>query len=202
MSANNELTLTERRHRQTRRAIADAAVSLFVEQGYDDVTMDQVAEAAGVSRRTAYRHFPNKYDLVFDHPTRWLEVFDTTIASREPAEATRDVIRRGVVAVAAEIERTSAEVLDAWNVFVSTETLMGRNARAQQQWRETYALMIAADLAEPADLLEVTTLAGALVAMTDALCFTWASNQPSADMVELTTRALEIIDPLWPDACR
>ena len=194
--------LSETRQRQTRRAIADAAIVLFTERGYADVTMEEVADAAGVSRRTAYRHFPNKYDLVFDHTERWLERFEAVVATRQPDETTRSIIRRGVLAVADEIDATAADVLAAWNVFVGHETLRGRNARAQEMWLLAHAGLLQADLPKPSDALEVMTVAGSLVAMTNALCFTWAAGQPASNMVELTEQALDILDPLWPAASR
>lgn len=195
--------LTDRRHRQTRSEIADAAIALFIEHGFDDVTMDQVANAAGVSRRTAYRHFPNKYDLVFDHLQRWLECFESVVAHRNPDEPTRDLCRRGILAVAALIQTTAPEVLAAWTVFRTHESLRGRTARAHDDWRAAYAALIAEDLGTtPSNQLRTQTIAGSLVAMTSALCGVWAVRQPDADMVELTREALEVIDPLWPAQCR
>jgi AcrR family transcriptional regulator len=52
---------------QTRARIAQAALELFVSQGYAETTIDQVAEAAGVGRRTVFRHFPTKAAMLFDH---------------------------------------------------------------------------------------------------------------------------------------
>ncbi len=195
--------LTERRQRQTRTEISDAAIALFTAHGYDNVTMDQVAEAAGVSRRTAYRHFPNKYDLVFDYPVRWLEHFEDIIATRSPGESTRELCRRGVLSVAALIQSTADGFLEAWTVFVSHESLRGRNPKSREDWMTTYATLVAQDVGlDPSNQLEILTVAGSLVAMTDALCATWADQQPHANMVELTATALDHIDVLWPDACR
>jgi AcrR family transcriptional regulator len=52
---------------ETRARIADAALELFVHRGYADTTIDQIAEAAGVGRRTVFRHFPTKEAILFDH---------------------------------------------------------------------------------------------------------------------------------------
>jgi AcrR family transcriptional regulator len=52
---------------QTRARIAQAALELFVTQGYAETTIEQVAEAAGVGRRTVFRHFPTKGAMLFDH---------------------------------------------------------------------------------------------------------------------------------------
>ena len=43
-----------------RLAILDGAIRVFIENGYETSSMDRIAEAAGVSKRTVYNHFPSK----------------------------------------------------------------------------------------------------------------------------------------------
>ncbi|MFT4201813.1 TetR/AcrR family transcriptional regulator [Gordonia sp. (in: high G+C Gram-positive bacteria)] len=68
------MTVTDPRTPQTadstafRMRVAAASTRLFAEQGYDATTVDEVAAAAGTSRRTLFRHFRSKEDLAFvDH---------------------------------------------------------------------------------------------------------------------------------------
>ncbi|MBM4790756.1 TetR family transcriptional regulator [Streptomyces sioyaensis] len=56
----------ERKKAATRQAIADAAMRLFLERGYDDVGIREIADAADVSTTTLFKHFPVKEALVFD----------------------------------------------------------------------------------------------------------------------------------------
>lgn len=56
----------ERKKAATRQAIADAALQLFLEHGFDRVSVRDVAERADVSTTTLFAHFPSKESLVFD----------------------------------------------------------------------------------------------------------------------------------------
>src|SRR5205823_3430702 len=57
------VTLRERQLRLRGDAILDAALDLFVERGYPDATMDELAARLGTSKRTLYQHFPSKEEL-------------------------------------------------------------------------------------------------------------------------------------------
>ena len=61
----------ERKKQQTRQAISDVATALFLERGFDAVTVADVARAADVAVQTVFNHFPAKEDLFFDEPGWW-----------------------------------------------------------------------------------------------------------------------------------
>ncbi|MGE6036642.1 TetR family transcriptional regulator, partial [Klebsiella pneumoniae] len=54
----------ERKRRETLRRITDAGVRLFIEKGFDGTTVDEVAAAAGISRRTFFHYFDSKDDIL------------------------------------------------------------------------------------------------------------------------------------------
>jgi AcrR family transcriptional regulator len=193
-------TLIERRHLQTRTAIADAAVALFIDHGFVETTMDDVALAAGVSRRTAYRHFPSKDDLVFEQPRRWLQHFNAIVDVPLPGETLRQRCRRGLLAVAELIHASAASVLPAYSVFAATPSLRGANGRIQDEWFERYLdLLSPPRRVNPERALQIATVAGALVGTTTMLTALWAVSQPHANIVRMTTAALDQLDPIWPD---
>jgi AcrR family transcriptional regulator len=57
----------ERNTAATRQRIAETALDLFQRHGYAETTIDEIAAAAGVGRRTIFRHFPTKEAIVLDH---------------------------------------------------------------------------------------------------------------------------------------
>jgi len=74
----------ERKKAATRKAISDAATLLFVERGFDNVSIREVAEAADVSPTTVFAHFPCKEALVFDEDDEQRELLVATVRDRAP----------------------------------------------------------------------------------------------------------------------
>jgi len=68
----------------TRARIADAAIRLFLERRFDDVTVAEVARAAGVSTVTVFNHFPRKEDLFLDRADDATELLRTAVRDRAP----------------------------------------------------------------------------------------------------------------------
>lgn len=78
--------LRERKKEKTRLALMDAALDLFLEQGYDSTTVDQIAGAVDVSPRTFFRYFTSKDHLVYWYHDQNEETMLETLASRPPGE--------------------------------------------------------------------------------------------------------------------
>lgn len=197
---DDALDLRARRAEQTRAEIFAAAIPLFADRGFDEVSMDDVAEASGVSRRTVYRYFETKDDIVFEPPRRWLEVFNAVVADRGEGEPTRELFRRGLVAVCRYIEEHAEEVLSAFAVLSTSESLRGRHGRSDAEWVQRYLELIGPDFAAVEHgVLLATTLATTLVAAQNALIVVWAA-QPDADLLEMLELVLDRFDPHWPEA--
>jgi AcrR family transcriptional regulator len=82
-----EPSLRDRKTKETRARIAEAALDLFVNQGYVETTVDEIARAADVSRRTVFLHFPNKAAMLFDHLVGRREAAVQRLRERPTSEA-------------------------------------------------------------------------------------------------------------------
>ncbi|WP_335981049.1 MULTISPECIES: TetR/AcrR family transcriptional regulator [Streptomycetaceae] len=86
---------------QTRARIAEAAAGLFLERGYDNVTVAEVARAAGVSSVTVFNHFPRKEDLFLDRGEEAARLLRAAVRDRAPGVDVRTSLRDTVGRLAA-----------------------------------------------------------------------------------------------------
>lgn len=90
-----------RKRLATRQSISDAATRLFFERGFDHVTVDEIAEAADVSRMTVFNHFARKEEMFFDLDDEarqaMLNALETRGKGVSPVEALRLFVQRAVV---------------------------------------------------------------------------------------------------------
>src|ERR1700677_438770 len=86
--------LRERRKQEARRSISGVAMALFADRGFDEVTIPQVADAAGVSKMTVTNYFPRKEDLVFDRADATIRSLADAVDARPPGESLLAAIRR------------------------------------------------------------------------------------------------------------
>jgi AcrR family transcriptional regulator len=86
--------LREVKKQHTRRSIADEAMRLFVQRGFDDVTVAEVAEAAQVSEKTVFNYFPTKEDLFYDEVPAREAALVGAIRDRAHGESVLSALRR------------------------------------------------------------------------------------------------------------
>jgi AcrR family transcriptional regulator len=118
MAATTE-GLRERKKRQTREAIAQAAMELFAAHGYDSVTVADVARAADVSEKTVFNHFATKEDLVLHGGHERRAALLEAIRTRPPGSSLVAPFRDATMAFIDVVESGSVESIVAVPRLVS-----------------------------------------------------------------------------------
>lgn len=190
--------LRERRHRETKQALVDAAFQLFAERGFAAVTMDEIAMAAGVSRSTAYRRFLTKEDLVLEMPRQWLDVFDEAVASLESDASLDLALRTACRAVASHIDGDRVAVLAAFRVLEDVPSLRSTGV-ATSAWLERMISLVeryGAVGRGSLDSSDAGTIGGAYLGAIDAMMQRWAMTGGSTSVVDATERLLDRLAPI------
>jgi AcrR family transcriptional regulator len=98
----------ERKKQQTRQTLIATAARLFEERGYEATAVADIAEAADVSKRTFFLHFPTKEDVLLSDGRARLDLALRVIADRAPETPLREVL---AASLAAMIDDTAARDL-------------------------------------------------------------------------------------------
>ena len=91
-----------RKRLATRQGISVAATRLFLERGFDQVTVDEIAAAADVGRMTVFNHFPRKEDMFFDRDEEGREILREALRQRDARVAPIETLRLLAHRLAAE----------------------------------------------------------------------------------------------------
>jgi AcrR family transcriptional regulator len=102
-------SLRDRRKRRTAEAIVAGALELFEARGFERTTVDQIAAAADISRRTFFRYFADKEELFFAEDEQPLEVIRQTLDEAPAGEPVLELARRA----------TPARTCPAWSTTAS-----------------------------------------------------------------------------------
>src|ERR1044072_2490663 len=86
----------ERKRRQTRERIEAAAVSLFLQRGFDGTTIEDITEAADVSKRSFFDYFPSKEEVVFAWQDSFSDELADAVAGRPKDEPVAKVVEEGL----------------------------------------------------------------------------------------------------------
>jgi len=126
---------------RTRGQIAEAAIHLFVEQGYEATTLEDVAERADVHKRTLLRYFPTKAHLVLHQQYAAIEEFREVLAERGDTRVidlwsahvvrhARDMARRGRLADMRKIARSEASLEGVYlSIQATYQAMIGQALR-------------------------------------------------------------------------
>ncbi|MFE3901177.1 TetR family transcriptional regulator [Streptomyces sp. NPDC059153] len=88
------MSLRERKKRLTYQAVSDAAIAMFLERGFDKVSVAEVAAAADISKPTLFRYFPSKEDLALHRFADHEDEAARVVAARADTESPLDALRR------------------------------------------------------------------------------------------------------------
>lgn len=145
---------------------------LFTERGFDEVTVEEVARAAGVSHMTFFRHFSTKESVILDDP--YDPVLWAAISTQADSGPALDRLRRAVIDAWEEVEDPGDRMTRARIELAAAHPSL--RAKVWENNRATELVMVDALTATGVPVLEATVAAGAVLGALTAALFDWADN--------------------------
>ncbi|MET8002646.1 TetR/AcrR family transcriptional regulator [Nonomuraea glycinis] len=178
--------LRERKKQRTRQALIEAAVRLFEDRGYDQVTVAEIADAAEVSPRTFFLHFQTKEDVLLANTDVRVDLALEAIAERRAGERLSEVLVRAM----------DQMIVNAWdrdlsNGFAALRARLAASVPALQARLLQRYLTAQAELAQALhrafpdslDIIAASALVGAMVGAVSASALTALQRGDGPDEV-------------------
>ncbi len=167
-----ELGRREANKRATRRALGEAAIRLFLEQGFATTTIDEIADLASVSRRTFFHYFPTKEAAAFpDHDTQVADVREGLEASDESGSAA--VAAAVITAGVAEMVDSKAYVRQRYALLMEIPEIRDQDMRDDLDYEDVLAEYLSSG---PMSGFEARSTAAQIVGTMRAALTEWATD--------------------------
>jgi AcrR family transcriptional regulator len=194
--------LRQRRKQETRQAISDIATVMFADRGFDEVTIAEVADAAGVAKMTVTNYFPHKEDLVFDRAEAVIRHTADVIAARAPGESMLAAIRRDYAEAIARADVALGVSSPAFaRMILGSPALIARVREMLDQREQALGDAIAAETGTdgPRQRLVAALLASVLRVLSAEASRRSLAGQPPEEicavLAEEATRAFDLLEP-------
>ncbi|MBB3608338.1 TetR/AcrR family transcriptional regulator [Rhizobium sp. BK602] len=116
--------LREEKRRQTFQRIAEAGLKSFLSKGYQETTIDEIAAAAGISRRTFFYYFKSKDDILLAHQRGYMEALRASIMENRSAGRPLDVIHQATLGLVARLQ--APQLFETARLMRQSESLRTR----------------------------------------------------------------------------
>lgn len=177
------------RARRTRERLQQQALRLFEERGFDEVTAEQVARAAGVSHMTFFRHFPTKESVVLDDP--YDPVIGEAVAGQDIDLPPLERARLGVLAAWGTLDPPAQSATRARLRLAAGHP--GLRARAWENNLQKEQAIVAALTDTGVDRLEARATAGAVLGALTAALFDWAERDTDVRLGDCIHSGLAVL---------
>ncbi len=182
-----------RRPSTSRDEIAQVAFRLFVDRGFDATTVDDIAEAVGIGRRTLFRYFPSKNEIVWGDWEGELDRLRTNLAAVSHVTPLMRAIREAVLATNDFGAEDLPELRVRMQLLVTVPTLQAYSTLRYMEWRDVIARFAAARVGQDVEDVYPQSLAHATLGVTLAAFLRWVrlGGTPLRPLLERALRHLE-----------
>ncbi|UJP41083.1 TetR family transcriptional regulator [Cellulomonas palmilytica] len=189
-----DVSLRERKRRAIQDEITDAAIGLFIKQGFDDTPVGQIAATVGMSERTFFRYFPTKDDVIEHVSARWRAQVAAALKARPDDERLWTSLRRafdGYIATTLQQDRA----MPLMKLVYLTPALRTRHSARMWLWRSDLTQVVRERRPELTEFAALT-IVGAAVGCFETTREAWALAEGELEFDALLDEAMATVDDL------
>ena len=186
-----DLSLRDRKKVAVREALVVAALRLFRARGFDAVTVDEIAEAAAVSRRSFFRYFPTKEAVLLDRRYEQLGRFRALLSGKGQKAPPFERVRRACLALAEEYVARRRQILEERAIVAVAPSLVARDLEIDRAFESVIEEALGGSL-------RARICAAAVVGVIRVVLEDWATSKGKLDLAAVGGEALDLLAPLAP----
>lgn len=181
-----------RRRSTTWDKLSDVAIDLFVARGFAEVSVDDVAQAAGIARRTLFRYYPSKNALPWGDFAAHLEHMRDLLAELDPRVPVDDALRTALLAFNTFGDAETARHRQRMRVILETAELQAYSMTMYAGWRAVVAAFVAQRLGTKETDLVPQTVAWTMLGVALAAYEHWLDDE-SVSLPEALDAAFDTV---------
>ncbi|MGY1690827.1 acyl-CoA-like ligand-binding transcription factor [Geodermatophilus sp. SYSU D01105] len=181
----------------TPHELAAVAQRLFLDRGFEQTSVDDIAAAAGISRRTFFRYFPTKADVLFVESAAELRRLRDHLAAGSDGESYEAVVQRSVAAALRFPPDEATWARHRAQLLLTVPALQGHAMTRYRDWRDAAAAFVSARYGQPADAVFPLAVGHAVLAATLTAHEHWLAH-PGSDLFETVGEVLALLLPEAP----
>lgn len=183
----------------THADISHTGLRLFVERGFERVTVDDIATACGIGRRTFFRYFPSKNDLPWGQFDEMLQGMRDHLASLPRSLPLRDALRIAIVVFNHIPDGEAQYHRERMTLLLTVPSLVAHSSIRYAAWRQVIADFAAERLGTPASSLLPQTIGWVCLGVSIAAYEQWLADEKASlsDLLDqgfLATHDLMLLD--------
>ncbi len=186
--------LRERTRRAVRGELLTVAMALFLEQGYEATTVEQISAAAGLSRRSFFRYFSSKDEILADSMVGTGESIAAAVATCPETETPWQTLRRAFDVLLAEVA-LDARARAMTRMVLQSPSMSTNHAMKETSWHKSIAAALSPRLSQDTEtVLRADALtAAALACLTTAQTW-WVDADDDVDLTTLLDIAMGAVE--------
>ena len=190
-----------RRRSTTWDHISNVAIDLFTARGFDEVSVDDVAEAAGIARRTLFRYYPSKNALPWGDFDAHLARMRDLLSELDPGVPIGEALRTALLAFNSFDEQETARHRQRMRVILETAALQAYSMTMYAGWRAVVAAFVARRLGVKAGDLVPQTVAWTMLGVALSAYEHWLADESVSleralgDSFDTVRPAVDLLEP-------
>jgi AcrR family transcriptional regulator len=184
-------SLAERKRQLVRDELTESALRLLAFQGYEQTTVDQIVTAAGVSRRTFFRYFRSKEDVIIEFLSDLGDKLRGALAARPAAEPPMVALHRALDVFTETYAEHEEKSLRLATITLTTPALLARYLERQAQWRAEATAVLVERAGADADELTAALVAAVGFGAFDVALTAWVRANGAARLPDLIGDAFD-----------